>query len=136
MPQPKVYIAAPFIMQAEIRDLCRQLEQELIFVTCRWPWEEKPLGGYTDEFYASRALQDLTEIDAADFVLLIGTVLSRTGGKHFEAGYAVAKGKRLVVIGQRENVFHYLPDVEFVADWEEALQYVKEAKDAPSPLER
>lgn len=44
----------------------------------------------------------------------------KRGGRHVEFGMARALGKRLIVVGPRENVFHHLPDVEVYATWEEA----------------
>jgi hypothetical protein len=38
--------------------------------------------------------------------------LNKGGGRHVEFGYGMAKGKRLVLIGERENVFHDHPSVE------------------------
>lgn len=35
------------------------------------------------------------------------------GGRHVSFGVALALGKRLVVVGHRENVFHTLPQVQF-----------------------
>jgi len=34
------------------------------------------------------------------------------GGRHVEFGVALAMGKRLCVVGPRENIFHHLPRVE------------------------
>jgi hypothetical protein len=31
------------------------------------------------------------------------------GGRHFEAGYAYAKGKPVIILGPKEGVFHHLP---------------------------
>jgi hypothetical protein len=42
-----------------------------------------------------------------------GRIDSGRGGRHVEFGAAVATGKRLIVVGHRENLFHHLPGVEF-----------------------
>jgi len=42
-----------------------------------------------------------------------GYTRSGRGGRHVEFGYAMAKGKRLIVVGYRENLFHEHPSVEF-----------------------
>lgn len=42
------------------------------------------------------------------------------GGRHVEFGIALAKGNRVIVVGHRENIFHWLPDVEFYETWEQA----------------
>jgi hypothetical protein len=39
------------------------------------------------------------------------------GGRHVEFGMAYAWGKRLIVVGPREHVFHALPLVEHYPDW-------------------
>lgn len=44
-----------------------------------------------------------------------GKVGGGRGGRHVEFGYAMAKGKRLIVVGHRENLFHEHPAVEFFA---------------------
>jgi hypothetical protein len=42
------------------------------------------------------------------------------GGRHVEYGIALAKGLRVIVVGYRENIFHWLPMVEFCETWEDA----------------
>ena len=37
---------------------------------------------------------------------------------------AYAMGKRIIVVGERENVFHSLPGVVVVADWTEAMRAI------------
>jgi hypothetical protein len=45
------------------------------------------------------------------------TILA-TGGRHVEFGLALAQGKRVIIVGPRENVFHYLlPDAQIFAYW-------------------
>jgi len=41
---------------------------------------------------------------------------SKRGGRHVEFGLALAWGKRLMIVGPRENVFHCLPQVEQYAN--------------------
>ena len=43
------------------------------------------------------------------------------GGRHVEFGCAFSWGKRLIVVGHRENVFHCLPRVQFFPDWSGCL---------------
>jgi hypothetical protein len=42
------------------------------------------------------------------------------GGRHVEFGIAFAKEKRLMIVGPRENIFHWLPSVEVYPDFEQA----------------
>ena len=42
------------------------------------------------------------------------------GGRHVEYGIALARGIPVIVVGYRENIFHWLPAVRFAATWEDA----------------
>jgi hypothetical protein len=47
------------------------------------------------------------------------------GGRHVEFGIALANKSRVIVVGYREHIFHWLPQVEFVETWEKAKQLLK-----------
>lgn len=51
-----------------------------------------------------------------------GRIDAGRGGRHVEFGLAVALGKRLIVIGHRENLFHHLPAVEFFESPQEMMR--------------
>lgn len=42
------------------------------------------------------------------------------GARHVEFGLALGTGKRLLVVGYRENIFHVLPAVEYYETWGQA----------------
>ncbi len=46
------------------------------------------------------------------------------GGRHVEAGYALAKGKYLVLVGPRENVFYSLPHWHVLPDVDALIESV------------
>jgi hypothetical protein len=46
------------------------------------------------------------------------------GGRHVELGAALAAGKRVCVVGHRENVFCWLPIVEYFPTWSACLEAV------------
>jgi hypothetical protein len=47
------------------------------------------------------------------------------GGHHFEA-YALASGHRmLLLVGHREHVFSFLPEIEFFETWQQCLATLK-----------
>lgn len=124
----KFYLAARFSRHPEmqgIRDVLAVLGHE---VTSRWIDQH---GGAQLESAAQAALNsdpesvahfgqhDLEDIDAADAVVSF-TFEGGTGGKggrHVEHGYALGRGKRVIVVGARENIFHTLPEVEHYPDW-------------------
>lgn len=69
------------------------------------------------------AMDDWEDVSTADIVISF-TEAPRSkpnrGGRHVEFGIALANHARIIVIGHRENIFHWLPQVEFFATWEEA----------------
>lgn len=73
------------------------------------------------------AAEDRDDVMAAECVINF-TEAPRTGptrgGRHVEFGLALALGKRVIVVGHRENVFHALPEVEFFPTWPQALQAI------------
>lgn len=46
---------------------------------------------------------------------------SGRGGRHVEFGLALAWGLRIILVGERENVFHWMPGVELVATFDQAM---------------
>jgi len=120
-----VYIAAPFIRQDEAREKARELESIGFVVTSRWVHEDVAAAAEAaDAYQAERADIDIEDIDAAQYFVLLGEHDSRTGGKHFETGYAYATGKNVMIVGRRENVFHHLPRLVFAQTWEQAKSHL------------
>ena len=66
------------------------------------------------------ALADLEDLHLSDVVISLthapGTY-HRRGGRHVEFGYGLARGKTMIIVGPRENVFHTLPEVLVVHKW-------------------
>ena len=68
------------------------------------------------------AQEDLKDIDRAEGVILFTEFGKHfAGGRHVEAGYALALAKRLFIVGPRENVFYHLPQVVQASTWQELL---------------
>jgi nucleoside 2-deoxyribosyltransferase len=111
----KVYVAARFERQAEARDLAHALIANGFSVTSRWLTAPGLALGdpCLSELWGRR---DLNDVDACDVYLLLSDEVLGRGGKDFEGGYAFARGKRLVVVGPRAHVFHFLPGVRHVRD--------------------
>lgn len=121
----KIYLAARFSRNDEmrgVRDFLVALGHE---VTSRWIDLH---GGDQQESAAAEVLNsdpasvahfgrhDLEDLDAADTVISF-TGSGGKGGRHIEFGYGLARGKRMVAVGPRENIFHTLPEVEHFQDW-------------------
>ena len=121
MKVKKWYFAAQFGRLLEIRAYVVQSRAADVgvHVTSRW-LDQDPTSGYaggSNEAGAEFARRDLTDIDAADNFLLFSedpAIPTLRGGRHVEFGYALAKGKRIEVVGPKENIFHLLlPDAAF-----------------------
>jgi hypothetical protein len=67
-------------------------------------------------------LNDLEDLARADVIVSVtGDGGGGKGGRHVEHGYAIASGKRLIVVGPRENIFHCHPATEVYDTWTEFL---------------
>lgn len=114
-------------MQQKAKDLCNIG----IAVTSRWLNEKldskADLTDVTDASNRYHAGIDIEDIDACEY-FVIHTVSPlipvKRGGRHWETGYAYAKGKRIILVGPRENVFHYLPGIKQFDVWDDVVRYL------------
>lgn len=115
----RVYLAARFERQAEIRGYAEAFAKAGLVVTSRWlSWPHGLAVGNPDLAYEA-AKMDRADVDKATAcVFFLDNVLGR-GGKDWELGYAYAKGKGIYLVGPPQNVFHYLPvDGIFSSEYE------------------
>lgn len=72
------------------------------------------------------AEDDLLDVQGADMVINFTEPprsLASRGGRHVELGIALGGGmKRILVVGHRENIFHWLPCIEFFTTWQDCLK--------------
>lgn len=140
-----VYLAARYGRRVELCDYRKQLEAAGLRVQARWldghhqiDAAGNPLGVHGEALVegacaseAAKALRARFAEDDLEDVLSAGIVVSFTeqprdhvgsrGGRHVEFGMALASGARCIVVGPRENLFHWLPQVEQFDTWEAAL---------------
>lgn len=115
----KVYLAAMY-QWMEAMKVKRELFREAGFEsTAQWiDGDEEKLSRH------DAATMDLADVDRADalviYTLKKGSMFS-SGGRFVELGYALAKGKFVIVVGDRENVFCHLDYVIVVETTEAAL---------------
>lgn len=72
---------------------------------------------------ASFAADDWEDVNTAECVVSFTErprAKANRGGRHVEFGIALANRARVIVVGHRENIFHWLPQVEFCTIWEDA----------------
>lgn len=105
----KIYLASNYSTWPQMQKHAETLREMGHEVNCEWI---KGIHGGDDR--ASYAEIDLKDLDEAEAVIFFAEAPegSRTrGGKHVEFGYALAKRKRIFLVGKPVNVFHHLPEV-------------------------
>lgn len=134
-----VYLAGPYAARDKLALYADELQQVGYRIACRWLDETHEIHSGTagaaadlaDEQVNQHARHDLEDIDKADIVvaftsdvLTIPLPFGGSGGRHVETGYALAKGKQVVLIGEPENVFHRMRQVERFKTWHHALVFL------------
>ncbi|MCE5200820.1 MAG: hypothetical protein ABFD54_05820 [Armatimonadota bacterium] len=119
-----IYLAARYERREELNAYATDLARHGHHVISRWIRGEHEFVN-TETDIIRYALEDCEDLIAADMVISF-TEEPRSGhsrgGRHVEFGLAVAFGKKLCVVGYRENVFHYLPEVAFFQTWKDCLE--------------
>lgn len=103
----KVYIAAPYPERNLAIAVMRALEAKDVEVTSSWL-------KIVEQNDSPTAQKDLADVAACDVLLAINPPAwanAGTGGRHVELGYAIALNKKIVLAGDRTNIFHYLDHV-------------------------
>jgi hypothetical protein len=128
----RVYFAARYSRRGELLEYRPQLERTGIAVTSGWVLGGHQAGTGNEHMPADRVLMarlaedDYGDLMAADVVVSFTepprTPSTNRGVRHVEHGIALAAGKRVLVVGHIENVFHALPGVEFHREWGSALR--------------
>ena len=120
----KVYFAASWALREKMREYRAELASMGGDVTSRWIDSEDVTGMKHEDVVAdpqraiAGATLDLSDIDAAEMVVIFTEVPSTTGGLHFEFGYAWGNDKMVVVIGPQPNVFFSLVGNAHFPDWD------------------
>lgn len=124
----RIYLAGPYGRRDELSHYADRLEHFGYTITSTWlrsgEWEARE-----QVTRASSAVTDYYDLLLSDTLVCFtepeGSGCSR-GGRHVEFGVALAYGKKVVVVGPRENIFHCLPVVawfDVVTDFLEAAKY-------------
>ena len=108
-----IYLAARYDRRWEMLRVASALEDAGHQITSRWIQ-----GGGRGDSAVVLAVEDLLDIRRADCLVSFtddptgDPAGAPLGGRHVELGVALAAGKRLCLVGPRENIFHHLPCVE------------------------
>lgn len=112
----KIYLAARYDRRWEMLGVASTLGRAGHDVTSRWIE-----GGRGDDPAIVPAVEDLIHLSQADCLVSftedpnLNVPWAARGGRHVEFGVALATGKRLCIVGPRENIFHHLLSVEAYA---------------------
>lgn len=137
--RPRFYLAARYSRREEllgVRDVIEALGGE---VTSRWLNGDHqlsdtgtPIGDHGEALVeggdgeraatlrAKFAQDDYDDVMRADVIVAFTEVprsAKNRGGRHVELGLGLAWGKRVIVVGPRENVFCWLPQIEHYPSW-------------------
>ena len=120
----KVYLAARYSRREEMLGYAGELERLGHTVTARWVFGQAG-AAHPDRISAHAyeravSVEDVKDVEEADCTICFSEQPRSTntrGGRHVEFGMAVAWGRRVILVGPRENVFHWLPEVEHYDDW-------------------
>jgi nucleoside 2-deoxyribosyltransferase len=127
----KVYIVSRYGLKEKMREQAKILRSHGMIITSTWidePHDSQCKLSDVPEgmlpVYARNDIRDLKEADCVIFSSEEPTFLGVRGGRHVEFGYALALGKRIICVGPKENIFHYLYEVEHVSSWSQVLGYL------------
>lgn len=123
----KLYLAAPYAGREILKGELPFWEDLGAEITCGWVKGTRPLGASTygisidstDDEVTAHANMDLEDIDKADAVVQYTANYLRgldpslhdqkhnlhSGGRHVEVGYALAREKPVLILGESENIF-------------------------------
>lgn len=109
----KIYLAAPYDRRWQMLGIASTLERAGHEVTSRWI-----AGGRGGDPPIVTAVEDLIDLTRAQCLVSFTADAPRDvagaacTGRHVELGVALATGKRLCLVGPRENNFHHLQSLE------------------------
>ncbi len=133
----RVYIAAPYGAREQVRGYADGLIKLGVTPTCQWVYGSRPITSGTtgtapylsDKDANAYATQDLLDVASSDALVMLTEHASKiaaggaaSGGRHIELGYALALGKRVIVVGLAENIFHRSALTQRVDTWELAVE--------------
>ena len=129
----KIYLAGHYSRKEEIKRASLDLKYVGIPVVSTWYFERIRPGvsmcELSETFLCHAARRDKAELRrATHFVLFsVGPDTCFTRGGHcWENGYAYALGLRVVIVGPRQHIFHYLPGHKRFDTWGQACAWLRE----------
>lgn len=144
----QIYLASRYSRREELCIYRSQLQAARLTVRARWldgehqlSNEGTPIGENGEALVEAGGLEaatlrahfandDWEDVTQADCVINFTEPprsSANRGGRHVELGIALALEKTCLVVGHRENIFHWLPQIHFFETWPECLDYILKA---------
>lgn len=126
-----VYVASRYERRADAREFADRLPSVRCSCVATWiysaPEETALTAGVPDAVRRHWAERDWQDVSRADCLVLLSDpeMTPLRGGKHVETGIALGTCKPVIVIGNRENIFHWHPLVRLVQTTDEALAWLR-----------
>ena len=112
----KLYLAGQYRQKDELAAVAEQLRAAGHTIIARWLDEPHAptttLDQVDEDQLCEYAIQDLEDIEACEIFVFFSVapdVPTVRGGRHVEFGFALGSNKHVIVVGEKENIFHYLP---------------------------
>jgi hypothetical protein len=129
----KIYLAAAFSRQGEMKEVAVKLINRGFEVTSQW-LTNTPGVIKGKKARMQDAFMDINDLREADILVRFSDDLTKdsipaklgSGARMFEFGMAWERGMPIVVVGGRQNIFDSLPNVTHVADLKELFEYLGE----------
>lgn len=123
MRRTNFYLAARYGRHVEMQSYANQLVALGHVVVSRWIWGGHDLREDAPPEENQRlAQEDVFDISTAGMLIYFADMpYNGRGGRHVELGISLAKRIPIAIIGHRENVFHYLPEITLYQTWQDFI---------------
>ncbi len=99
----KIYVSSHDLLAAAgVAMILRQAGHKVVST-----WHDEPHVGSTED----KAQKNCNQIRKCETLVVHGGRYAVTGGKWFEAGFALALGKTVICLGERGNILAWHPDI-------------------------
>ncbi len=115
----KIYLANMYSKRLETAEYAEQLTKVGHMVTAQWL-----TGKEETQPKRENAIMDFDDVKRCDLLICFTQPYgskNKGGGRHTELGLALAWGIETWIVGEREQIFHWHPEVKQFDSWFEAV---------------
>lgn len=129
----RIMLSAPYELRPVMEAYSRHLEHSGHVVTSRWVTGAHELN--SEVLLPGYCLEDEQDVKDANVLLFYAGPGARKrkmrGGAHTEVGMALAQGKTVLILGSRQNVFHFHPNIVRLANFAAADRWLGSNRPVP-----